>query len=73
MPCPGEPAPAGGTGGPPAPGHAAVVGHQQFEGQGLQRIAGQQGLGLAKATCTVGLPRRSTSLSMQGMSSWTSE
>jgi len=26
-----------------------------------------------KRTCTVGLPRRSTSLSMQGMSSWTSE
>ena len=47
--------------------------HQQLEGQRLQRVARQQGLGLAKLHVHVGLPRRSTSLSMQGMSSCTSE
>ena len=56
-----------------ASGTLVVVGREQLEGQRLQRITGQQRLASPNFTCTVGLPRRSTSLSMQGMSSCTSE
>ena len=51
----------------------AGLGRQHLEGQRLHRVAREHGLGFAIAPCTVGLPRRSTSLSMQGMSSWISE
>ncbi len=53
--------------------HRAGVGCQHLEGKRLHRIAGEHRLGLPNLTCTVGLPRRSTSLSMHGMSSWMSE
>jgi hypothetical protein len=44
-----------------------------LEGQGLQGVADQQAVASSNSTWQVGLPRRRTSSSMQGMSSWTSE
>ncbi len=50
-----------------------VLARQVIEGQSQQAVAGQDAVASSNALCTVGRPRRKSSLSMAGRSSWTSE
>jgi hypothetical protein len=54
-------------------GNVFILGCEQLEGKRLQASPASKACASPNCTCTVGLPRRSTSLSMHGMSSCTSE